>query len=240
MLDIGVSATVLCLLPPVLLLVALLIKMESGGKVLYTLKRAGQSYKIFDLYKFRTMRNNADKMVDKMKDMNMYVDNSSTVSFDMSYCSECQKEGKKCSNMLFTDKGVVCEKAIAESQAEKSAFMKFKNDPRVTRLGAILRKTSIDELPQLFNILKGDMSLVGNRPLPLYEAEQLTADKSSERFLAPAGLTGLWQVTKRGKANMSAEERMELDNKYAREHNFWMDISLMAKTLRVLFQSEKV
>lgn len=83
----------------------------------------------------------------------------------------------------------------------------MKNDPRVTKLGNFLRNSSIDELPQLFNVVKGDMSIVGNRPLPLYEAEQLTTNEWSMRFLGPAGITGLWQIIKRGKSDMSDRER---------------------------------
>ena len=100
---------------------------------------------------------------------------------------------------------------------QAGTFVKIKNDPRVTKVGMFLRNTSIDELPQLINVLKGDMSIVGNRPLPLYEAEQLTSDDWGERFLAPAGITGLWQVMKRGKGSMSEEERKALDNAYARK-----------------------
>ena len=106
--------------------------------------------------------------------------------------------------------------------------------------GHFLRKSSIDELPQLFNILKGDMSFVGNRPLPIYEAEQLTTDDWSQRFNAPAGLTGLWQVTKRGKSDMSEDERKQLDNTYAKNHSFWGDISLILKTFPALAQKENV
>src|SRR5690606_17571718 len=96
----------------------------------------------------------------------------------------------------------------------QSAFVKICNDPRITRFGTFIRNTSIDELPQLFNVLKGDMSLVGNRPLPLYEAQQLTSDEWASRFLGPAGITGLWQVSKRGRGEMSDRERRELDNVY--------------------------
>ncbi|MDR0895165.1 MAG: sugar transferase, partial [Prevotellaceae bacterium] len=107
--------------------------------------------------------------------------------------------------------------------------------------GRFIRKYSIDELPQLFNILRGDMSVVGNRPLPLYEAEQLTNDKYIERFMAPAGLTGLWQVNKRGDAGkLSAEERTMLDIEYARTFSFWNDVKIIFKTITAFIQKEEV
>ena len=122
----------------------------------------------------------------------------------------------------------------------KSAFIKIKNDPRITRLGQFLRNTSIDELPQLYNVFKGDMSLVGNRPLPLYEAEMLTSNEWTQRFLGPAGLTGLWQISKRGKNEMSEYERKKLDNFYATHHSFWLDIKIILGTFPALLQKEKV
>ncbi len=126
------------------------------------------------------------------------------------------------------------------SGSEKAIFFKIKNDPRVTRIGQFLRSTSLDELPQLFNVLRGDMSLVGNRPLPLYEAEQLTRDNMAARFLAPAGITGLWQVTKRGKDNMSPEERIQLDIEYAKKNSFLFDMQIVLKTFVAVLQKEKV
>ncbi len=125
--------------------------------------------------------------------------------------------------------------------AERSApmspsFFKINNDPRVTRVGAFLRNSSLDELPQLLNVLLGDMSLVGNRPLPLYEAATLTTDQCAQRFLAPAGITGLWQIKKRGHEDMSAEERINLDIDYANKYNFMYDLWIMANTPSALIQ----
>jgi lipopolysaccharide/colanic/teichoic acid biosynthesis glycosyltransferase len=127
-----------------------------------------------------------------------------------------------------------------DTKADGPKFFKINNDPRITKLGKILRNTSADELPQLFNVLKGDMSLVGNRPLPIYEAVTLTTNEFVERFSAPAGITGLWQVNKRGKSDMSSEERINLDITYSRNCNVLYDLKIMAKTPVALFQKSSV
>jgi lipopolysaccharide/colanic/teichoic acid biosynthesis glycosyltransferase len=119
-------------------------------------------------------------------------------------------------------------------------FFKISNDPRITKVGRFLRNTSLDELPQLFNVLKGDMSLVGNRPLPLYEAATLTTNDFVERFMAPAGMTGLWQIKKRGRSEMSIDERIELDISYARKANLFYDFWIMVKTPAAIFQKSDV
>jgi len=123
---------------------------------------------------------------------------------------------------------------------EITAFFKVMNDPRITKVGSFLRNSSLDELPQFFNVLKGDMSIVGNRPLPLYEAASLTTDEWAERFMAPAGITGLWQISKRGKENMSTEERIALDIQYARNHSLKDDLIIMLKTPTALIQKSNV
>ncbi|MDO8367409.1 MAG: sugar transferase [Saprospiraceae bacterium] len=123
----------------------------------------------------------------------------------------------------------------------KPIFVKINQDPRITRVGRFIRKYSIDELPQFFNILRGEMSLVGNRPLPLYEAETLTRDEWSARFLAPAGITGLWQISKRSRPDMSAEERIGLDIAYAQsKYSVLADLIIVLKTFRVFVQKEDV
>jgi hypothetical protein len=145
--------------------------------------------------------------------------------------------------MLVGDDYVVSETEFNREKEEdnNNAFVKIENDPRVTKVGKFIRKYSIDELPQLFNILRGDMSIVGNRPLPLYEAEKLTADANIDRFMAPAGLTGLWQVEERGKGgNMSAEERKQLDIYYGRNYNFMMDMKIIFRTLTAFIQKDNV
>lgn len=242
--DILVSGTALLLLSPLFLVVAILIKLTSKGPVFYVSKRVGTGYKIFDLYKFRTMYVDADKQIDEVKKMNLYNDSLDGDSKELfnSRCPKCQKLKRPCSPLLYNDGEIICEDFYSKLKQKEDGgvFIKVKDDPRVTWIGKFLRNTSIDELPQLINILKGDMSLVGNRPLPLYEAEKLTTDEWTERFLAPAGLTGLWQVTKRGKSDMSAEDRINLDNVYARNCSFWNDLKILLKTIPAIFQSENV
>jgi len=237
--DIAASGFALLLLLPLLVIVAIAIRMESKGKVYYISKRVGTGYRVFDFYKFRSMYTGADARLKDFKHLNQYETQKTETN---SECEECKRLGYPCSPVLHIDFRQVCEN---QYQAEKrmrnaSAFIKIKDDPRITRVGKFIRNTSIDELPQLINILKGDMSVVGNRPLPLYEAELLTSDEWALRFLAPAGLTGLWQTQKRGKGTMSEEERKGLDNQYALSYSFLNDLGIIFKTIPALFQKENV
>ncbi|MDB5019144.1 MAG: glycosyl transferase [Pedobacter sp.] len=198
--DVVTSSIAILLISPLLLVVALIIKMDSPGSVIFRSKRVGAGYRIFDFYKFRSMRVGASEELIQLSNLNQYD----------------------------------------QSENGASTFLKLKNDPRTTKFGRFIRKFSIDELPQLFNVLKGDMSLVGNRPLPLYEAEMLTSNEWAMRFLGPAGLTGLWQVSRRGKADMSERERKKLDNFYAKNSSFWLDLKILLNTIPAIVQKEKV
>lgn len=199
LLDVTLAVLALIILSPIFLLIAACIKLTSKGPVFYTQPRAGQGFRIFKFYKFRTMDVDADKKIEALAHLNQYTGSEAG-----------------------------------------ALFFKLTNDPRINKFGVFLRNTSMDELPQLINVIKGDMSLVGNRPLPLYEAATLTTNEFVERFVAPAGITGLWQVKKRGRAQMSIEERINLDILYARRSNLLYDLRIMASTPAALWQKSNV
>ena len=119
---------------------------------------------------------------------------------------------------------------LKKNELDGPAF-KMRNDPRVTHIGAFLRRTSIDELPQLFNVLKGEMSLVGPRPLPTYETERCN-DYQRQRLLVKPGITCYWQVS--GRSDTTFDEWIELDMKYIREAGVWTDVKIILKTFRSL------
>ncbi|HBN07359.1 MAG TPA: hypothetical protein DD435_01500 [Cyanobacteria bacterium UBA8530] len=185
-LDALIAAFALLLLSPLLILIALLIALDSPGPVFYSQLRVGQrkgrSLIPFDLYKFRTMRLDADR---------------------------------------------------EREEPSGGIFYKPKEDPRVTRIGRFLRKTSLDELPQLVNVLKGDIRLVGNRPLPVYEADLLKEAWQRVRFQAPAGITGLWQIS--GRSELSDVERLAMDSYYAVSRSPLGDLGILFRTIPVLF-----
>jgi len=243
--DIFFSGMALLFLSPIFLAVYIWIKLESKGPAFYYSYRVGTGYRVFKFYKFRSMYVNADKRLKDLKHLNQYDIEAGTgekITNDSGFlCNDCTIYGK-CQFPLYADKIRWCEKQYQDSRKlnHDSAFFKIKNDPRITKIGNFIRNASIDELPQLWNVFIGNMSIVGNRPLPLYEAEKLTTDKYALRFAAPAGITGLWQVEKRGKGDMSEEERLMLDNTYAQNHSMINDLKLIFKTIPALLQKENV
>lgn len=184
-LDIVISLIGIILLLPVFIITVIAIWCEDGGPIIYTQERIGKNFALFKIYKFRSMRKDAEKIHEKMREK--YKNNE--VSF------------------------------------------KLQDDPRVTNVGKIIRKFNVDELPQLLNIINGDMSFVGPRPLPVYEykeAKKRYGKKYIERYYVPQGLTCYWQISDRAK--QSFEARMQLDVDYAKQCNFIEDMKLFVKT----------
>ena len=242
--DIIFSGIAILCLSPLLILTALAIRIESKGPIIYKSKRVGSNYQIFDFLKFRSMYTDADKHLKDFNALNQYQEEEEEdIWGEDGPDADLNDNDDTEEVLLVSDDFVISEEDyIQKKSKEKSnAFVKLQNDPRITKVGRFIRKYSIDELPQLFNILKGDMSIVGNRPLPLYEAELLTSDEHIDRFMGPAGLTGLWQVEKRGGAGkLSAEERKQLDITYAKTFSFWLDIKIILKTVTAFIQKENV
>lgn len=184
--DICGAAIGIIFLSPVFIIVAIAIKLDSKGTVIFSQERVGKNNKLFKMYKFRSMVADAEKLLTKLKDKN-----------EMS-----------------------------------GPMFKMKKDPRITKVGKFIRRTSIDELPQLFNILKGDMSFVGPRPnLPAEVAK--FSEHHQLKLLVKPGLTCYWQVM--GRNEIDFEDWMELDIKYIGERSIWIDIKLIFKTFFVLF-----
>jgi lipopolysaccharide/colanic/teichoic acid biosynthesis glycosyltransferase len=203
--DIVVSATLLVLFSPLMLLIAILIKLDTSGPAIFSQQRVGArrrttngrtdwEVEYFSCYKFRSMVANADAKLHQAY-VQAFIKNDNA--------------------------------AMAAAQGTETHVRKLVKDPRITRVGKWLRKSSLDELPQLWNILKGDMSLVGPRPSIPYEVE--TYEPWHRRRLdAKPGLTGLWQVTARSSANF--DEAVELDIEYIDRQSIWLDLWILVKT----------
>lgn len=184
--DVVCSAAALAVLSPIFLAVAVAIKLEDKGPVIFTQNRTGKDGKVFRMYKFRSMYVDAEKRRSEL---------------------------------------------LARNEADGPLF-KIADDPRVTKVGRFIRRTSIDELPQLVNILKGEMSIVGPRPLVTYEQNQCT-EYQAQRLLVKPGLTCIWQVS--GRSDTSFDELIEMDLEYIRNQSLWLDIKLILKTVVVVF-----
>jgi len=193
-LDVSIALVLLILLAPILLLVALAIRLESPGAALFRQERFGRGGERFTFYKFRTMVDGNDPTAHR------------------TYVRQLITEG---SNELKGDTG----------------SFKLENDPRVTRLGHTLRRLSIDELPQLINVIAGDMSLVGPRPPLPYEVELYSA-QASRRLECLPGITGLWQVS--GRCETTFDEMVELDIRYIETWTLGLDLRILARTVPVV------
>lgn len=233
--DILAATLLLVLLSPLFLLVAFAIRLESKGKVFYFQPRAGMNYQVFPFFKFRSMYTDADKRVEELRSQSQYAITKTSEQQKIHFLGNMER-------IRVSDDGIVEESVFTSESTQEvdNTFFKVKNDPRITKVGRFIRKTSIDELPQLINVLRGEMSLVGNRPLPLYEAEKITEDRFVERFMAPAGITGYWQVTDRGKDDLSGEKRKLKDVTYARKRSFLFDLWILIRTPLAAIQKENV
>ena len=192
-LDIALALAMLLLSLPFLLVIAVLIKCDSRGPILFVNRAVGKNGRVFLLYKFRSMRVLARPQVEKIDVAKNALERKPTT----------YKNGKP-----------IYKTALA-------------NDGRITRIGRILRRVSIDELPQLWNILRGELSFVGPRP-SLPDEVALYKDWQKQRLLVPQGLTGLYQVTARNRVPI--DEMVEIDLEYIRARSFWLDLKILAKT----------
>ena len=188
--DIIGSLCGIILLSPLLIIVALAIKIEDPkGSIFFSQQRCGKDNKLFPMYKFRSMVSNAEELLEELMEHN-------------------EMDGP---------------------------VFKIKDDPRITRVGKFIRKTSIDELPQLFNIFMGHMSIVGPRPAIPHEVAEYN-DYQKQRLLVKPGLTCIWQVS--GRNSIGFDEWVDMDLEYIEKRNLWMDIKLIFKTVGVLFGDE--
>jgi exopolysaccharide biosynthesis polyprenyl glycosylphosphotransferase len=181
--DIVASSCFLIFLSPLLAALALLVKLEDGGPVIFAQNRVGKNGRIFKMLKFRSMRVDAEAQLQKL---------------------------------------------LAQNAHGKGVTFKMKNDPRVTRIGRILRKYSLDELPQFVNVFKGEMSMVGPRP-PVPREVALYTIRDRQRLAVTPGLTCFWQIG--GRANIDFPEQVQLDVQYIESQSFWLDVWICLKTV---------
>lgn len=175
---------------PLFMTIAILIRLQSAGPIIYAHERIGRGGKMFKCFKFRSMYADADLRLREL------------LKNDAALAEEWEKHHK------------------------------LKNDPRITPIGAFLRKSSLDELPQFLNVLKGDLSVVGPRPVVQAEIQKYFKEKAPKILSVRPGITGLWQVS--GRSNTSYEHRIALDEHYVENHNFLFDILLVLKTIPAL------
>ena len=199
--DIAISASTLAVLSPVMLLVALAIKLDSKGPVFFIQERVGLNGRTFRMFKFRSMRTDASEDLHKEYLQQLIQANGAPPG---------GKDGE--------------------------ALYKIQRDPRVTRVGRVIRPTSLDELPQLFNVLRGEMSLVGPRPPIQYEVDEYQQWHQRRLHIRP-GLTGLWQVS--GRNRLSFDQMVTLDIAYLEQWSLWLDLRILLKTIPVVLRIDQ-
>lgn len=191
-LDVTLALSLLALSLPVMLIIAFMVALDSPGPVFFRQRRIGKNGAQFDMFKFRSMRRDADASVHHLA-IKRYM------------------QGER----------------LDTSRTTGSPY-KLGDDPRITGVGKVIRKTSLDELPQLWNILRGEMSLVGPRPPLPYEVELYDA-RAMLRLQAKPGLTGTWQVYGRG--TVTFDEMIEMDIGYLNNRSIWYDLKIIALTV---------
>ncbi len=201
MIDLVVSSLALLFLAPLVAVIAMLIKMDSPGPVIFSQERAGydwrrRKHRVFRVHKFRSMAHNCDQTVHE----------------------------QHVRDWIRGHKGGTATK-------DPEQLVKLANDRRITRVGHILRKTSLDELPQLWNVLIGEMSMVGPRPVPLYEIAEYEPWHRKRLDVTP-GITCLWQV--RGRGQTSLDEMVRMDLEYIQHRSLWLDVKILLKTVPVV------
>lgn len=192
--DLIVACLSLALASPVILLIALLVRLTSPGPALFRQMRVGEHGRTFQMYKFRTMRTG-------------------------------------CSDQAHREYVVQLLTEPETPTAVRGGLYKLADDPRVTPLGAVLRKTSLDEVPQLINVVRGEMSLVGPRPMLQYELDML-GPVHRQRLNVPAGITGLWQVS--GRNRLTMRQALDLDVEYVRRASMMLDLWILVRTALVV------
>jgi lipopolysaccharide/colanic/teichoic acid biosynthesis glycosyltransferase len=213
LLDLLVASTALVALSPLLALIALAIRLESRGPVIFRQRRLGQGLRPFTVLKFRTMRHGADAAVHR-EYVHSLIGRPATGE---------PASGQRASGRPAT--------------GERGELYKLSVDSRITRVGRFLRSWSLDELPQLVNVLRGEMALVGPRPVIPYEVERYP-ERYLPRFTVKPGLTGLWQVS--GRNERTYEEMVRFDIEYARHASLLLDLRILARTVPVVFGRQGV
>jgi lipopolysaccharide/colanic/teichoic acid biosynthesis glycosyltransferase len=203
--DLALSAPLIILATPLLLLLALLVRLTSPGPALFRQERLGRDRQPFTLLKLRTM----------------YIDGDDQIHRDY------------VTSQLAAGSAGSAGPAHPDAPAGGSGLFKLDGDPRVTPFGAWLRRTSLDELPQLVNVFRGEMSLVGPRPVLPWEA-QLFGATHDQRFAVKPGITGLWQVS--GRSRLSMRQALDLDVEYVVRRGFLFDLGILLRTLPALFR----